>query len=295
MKRQRDTSFYLCMVGPAIVIYGIFFVFPILRTLDVSLYRWSGLSHNMTWVGLENFRQILLYDTIFWKALGNNVFFLYTFPVATLIISLALAAVLSPSKERGANLFRSAFYFPSLMSAVAVSILWTFAYHPYMGILNQLLRTLGLQKWIHVWLGEASLVKPSLLVPLIWRSFGFYMVVFMAAMRGIPTDYYDAASIDGATGVKAFWHITIPLIWDSIIVSTVFMIINSLLLFELVWIMTEGGPARHSEVIATYFYRKAFNEFEMGYATAVSVILLVTVFVITLLVRRLLEREAVQY
>lgn len=296
MRHRRSPLFYAGFLAPATVIYAIFFIYPVLGTLYVSLYRWNGLESRMRWVGLGNFRQILLGDPVFPTALANNLYFAVLFPLVTLVLSLFLAAALRSRRSLWERFLESAYFFPAMISWVAIAVLWSFIYNPGMGILNQLLPAVGLGRYQRAWLGDPEVVRGAVLVPLIWRNVGFYMVMFLAAMKTIPKDFYDAATIDGATGFAAFRYITLPLIWEVISVAMVFMVINALMLFDAVWIMTEGGPARRTETIATYFYRKAFLEYQMGYATAIAVVLLAAVFVVTVLIRTAAaRREVVQY
>jgi len=290
----RQIGFKAGFLAPAVGIFVVFFIYPILQTLHVSLYRWGGLSPDMDWVGLDNFRNLLFHDPIFWKAVSNNLFFLIVFPIITLVLSLFFASVFA-RRFRGSTLLSSVYFFPALISWVAISILWSFIYHPSIGILNSLLAGIGLEGLARTWLADPAVVLGAVAAPLIWRNVGFYMVMFVAAIRNIPPEYHESALIDGASRWTIFRHITLPLIWEVVSVAVVFMVVNAFLAFDLVWIMTQGGPSRHSEILTTYFYRKAFIEFQMGYATAMAVLLFIGVLTVSLLLRRFMQRETVEY
>lgn len=279
---------------PALLLYGVFVVYPALRSMYVSLHVWRGLSGNMQFVGLYNFQK-MLEDEIFWKALGHNLSYLATLPVT--IIGLALFfAFLFTQGVRGANFFRITFFFPQVISLVAVGVLWSFIYHPTIGILNAVLKLVGLGALTRAWLGDPGFVLPAVGGVVVWHAVGFYMVLLIAAMQQIPTDFYEAARLDGANSWQLFRYVTFPLLWDTTQVAFVFLAIGALDMFAITQTMLiEGGPNRAGEVLATYLFRSAFVQSAFGYATAIAVTLFAIKFVVSALTLVLTRRERVEY
>lgn len=279
---------------PALLLYTVLVVYPALQSMYVSLHVWRGLSANMRFVGLQNFEK-MLGDEIFWKALGHNLLYLVTLPFA--IIGLALFfAFLITQGVRGASFFRITFFFPQVISLVAVGVLWSFIYHPTIGILNALLRLAGLGGLTRAWLGDPGFVLPAVGGVVVWHAVGFYMVLLIAAMQQIPNEFYEAGRLDGASPGQLFWNITLPLLWDTTQVAFVFLAIGALDMFAITQTMLiEGGPNRAGEVLATYLFRTAFVHSTFGYATAIAVTLFAIKFVFSALTLVLTRRERVEY
>jgi N-acetylglucosamine transport system permease protein len=287
-KRER----YLTIGGfllPSAVLYAVFFLFPMAQAFYVALFRWSGLSMNRDFVGVENFRKLLSQDPVFWQSLGHNMVFL----VASFVIVLPLAlffAVMLSRNTRGCQTYGAIYLFPNVISIVAVAVLWSFVYHPTFGILNSLLHQQG-----RGWLGDPKTALLCVVATGIWHSLGFYIVLLLAGVQNVPRSYYEAAWIDGAGGWQAFRHITIPLIWEVLKLAVIYLVINSLNVFGLVWVMTEGGPGNHTDTVLTHLYRTAFIDSNFGYATALGVVVFVIIFCVTLGFNRLMRRETVEY
>jgi len=279
---------------PAIALYACFFAFPMAHAFYVSLFHWRGLSLNKEFVGPANFQELLLGDPIFWMAFRHNLAFL----AASFLIVIPLALFFSSAlarRVRGAQAYRAVYLFPNMISIVAVAILWSFVYHPTFGILNALLKTLGLEELTRGWLGEPGTALPAIVATSIWYSLGFYIVLFLAGIQNIPASLYEAAEIDGASYWQSFKHVTIPLLWEILKLAVVYLVINTLNIFGLVWVMTEGGPGNHTEVMLTYLYRLAFEESNFGYATAVGVVAFLLIFAFSLALMRLMKKEVVEY
>jgi len=292
---KRDK--YLTIVGflfPAIALYSVFFLFPMAQAFYVALFRWRGFSLNKEFVGLANFRGLLLDDPIFWMALEHNLAFLGISLVTMIPLALLFAVVLG-RRIRGAGTYRAVYLFPNMISIVAVAVLWSFVYHPRLGILNSALNGMGLGDMTREWLGKPGTALPALIVTNIWYSLGFYIVLFLAGVQSIPRAFYEAASIDGASHWQSFRHITIPLIWEILKLAIVYLIIRTLNIFGLVWIMTDGGPNNHTEVMLSYLYRLAFGQSNFGYATALGVVAFILIFAISITSIRVMKREAVEY
>ncbi|HUV05733.1 MAG TPA: sugar ABC transporter permease [Armatimonadota bacterium] len=284
----------LTFLFPAAVLYAAFFLFPMAQAFYVSLFRWRGLSLNKEFVGLGNFRQLFLGDPVFWTAFRHNLFFL----TASLLVIVPLALFFASALARrvgGSQTYRAVYLFPNMISIVAVAVLWSFVYHPSFGILNGLLKSTGFEELTRGWLGEPGTALPAIVATSIWYSLGFYIVLFLAGIQSIPTSFYEAALIDGASHWQSFRHVTIPLLWEILKLAVVYLVINTLNIFGLVWVMTEGGPGNHTEVMLTYLYRLAFEESNFGYATAVGVFAFLLIFASSLALMRLMKREVVEY
>lgn len=278
---------------PAVVLYSVFFVFPMAQAFYVALFRWRGLSLAREYVGLENFRKLLTDDPLFWQCLGHNLMFLVVSLVVIIPLGLFFAVTLS-RRIRGAQMYRAIYLFPNVISVVAVAVLWSFVYHPTFGILNSALKAIGMQGPVNGWLGDANTALPSIIATGIWYSLGFYIVLLLAGVQSIPRTFYEAAEIDGAGSWQQFRHVTIPLVWEVLKLAVIYLIIHTLGIFGLVWVMTEGGPSNHTETLLTYLYRLAFQESNFGYATALGVVVFLVIFAISIGCSRLMKRETVE-
>ncbi|MFQ6097936.1 MAG: carbohydrate ABC transporter permease [Armatimonadota bacterium] len=293
MARKRDRiRLIVLFLLPAGLVYGIFVLWPSLRAMAAGATYWDGFSAEQRWVGLANFAR-LVHDHTFWLAIRNNLVLLFFPPLFCLIISLFFASVIARG-IRGARLFRIAFFFPNIMSAVLIALLWSFIYNPSFGLLNGLLRQVHLEALQRTWLGPDLLIK-SVVAPMVYTGVGFYLILFIAGIQNIPQSLYDAAEVDGASGWQTFWRVTLPLLWPMLTVAVVFSIIGGLKAFDIVWIMTLGNPTDQTHTMATYMYQKAFMQGEMGYGTAVSVVLFLSVFAASLGSLRLMRRETIEY
>jgi N-acetylglucosamine transport system permease protein len=293
MNPRRHRTAILVFLAPATVLYTLFLVYPYIRAFYISTMNWRGASAQMTFVGLANFRE-LFHDPYFWNALKNTLFFTVADGTLVPIIALFFAVVMSRRLTRGTRFFRVIFFFPNLISVVAISVLWSFVFNPDFGILSNFLRLFGVKTTL-AWLGDPGLAPWCIVAVKVWAAVGFYMVLYLAAIEGIPTDLYDAGKIDGASEWQAFWHITLPLLGEMMKVTVVFLLLNGFGTFAVVQIMTDGGPNRRTDTLATYLYENAFEFSKFGYATAIAVTLFLITFVLSILSMRLQKREAVQY
>lgn len=273
---------------PALVLYGTFVIIPIFQSFRFSLYHWDGLGPLTRFIGLENYAT-LLRDETFWQALRNN-FALVGFSLVTQLPPAVLLAVLLTGAIRGRDFFRTMFFSPQILSAVATGYLFYYIYEPTFGLLNQALKLLGLGALARGWLGDQMLALPAVLAVISWRHIGFYMVLFMAAIEGIPDEIFEAAQIDGCNKRQLVWHITLPLMSGAIRTAAVLVMVGSIKYFDLIWIMTRGGPVHASELIATYMYKETFLNWHMGYGATLAFALFVVAFSVSLLFLRLTSR-----
>ncbi len=262
-------------LAPALLLYTFLFAQPMVRALQLSLYKGSPTSEKFDYVGLENFR-LLYQDAVFWSSVGHNLQFTVIGGAATLVLALAIALGLTRC-GRGRGFFRLVFIFPTVMSVVATTILWSFVFNPSFGLLNGMLRGIGLDSLAHAWLGEPGTALYAVITVHVWSTVGFYIVLFYAGMLQIPTDYSDAARIDGASVWQEFRHITLPLLSEVMKIAAVYVVVNAVNVFALVFLMNEGRPARYNGVLLTYMYEHAFGNGNYGYACAIGVATLVLV------------------
>jgi len=293
MLKKSKRNITILFMLPACLLYGLFVAYPVIRALWVSFNRWDGYARSMTFVGLDNFKNILFNDPVFWGSFKNTFYLLAVPGVITLALALFFASVLS-SGIKGSKLFRVAFFFPNIMSVVIVALLWSFVYNPSFGILNGLLRLVGLEQLTRTWL-EPIRVIPALVAPIVWCGVGFYMILFLAGIQNIPQVLYEAAYIDGANSWQSFRHVTLPLLREILSIAIVFIVIGGLKIFGLLWVITSGNPTRHSQVIASYMYQKAISEGNMGYGTAISVLLFILVLTATLISMKMTQGKKVEY
>ena len=255
----------LVCVGPSLLGFLLWKLLPILASFAVALTDWR-VAASPHWVGLANFRHMLFDDPLFWKSLGvTSLYGLVSVPT-TMALAFALALLLD-TKLPGQRVFRTLFYLPAMMPTIAVSVLWLWLFNPDLGLLNAMLERLGLP---HLqWLTSERLVLPSLLLMNLWNV-GPMMVIFLAALQGVPRTLYEAVQLDGGGAFRRLIHITIPMITHAILFNLVISLIGALQTFTQAYVMTDGGPNNSSLFLAFYIFREGFRESNMGYASALS-------------------------
>ena len=293
MKRRANWVFLLVFLGPSLLLYALLVLWPAVTAFQYSLTRWDGLGER-TFIGLKNFATILTHGSDFLPALRHNVFLTAIPGVITLTLALLFAYVIH-QRVRGAKLFRITFFFPNIISSVAIALLWVLIYSTTdVGLLNNILKT-----WFHrsepFAFAESSRLLWALVPMIVWSSTGFYMVLFLAAMENIPETYYEAARLDGAGQFRLFRHITLPLMWDVLTTGIIFLVINGFKIFDWIWIMENGRPTPTTHTMATLMYSKVFEEYNIGYGTAIAVFLFILVLIATMVSFRLLRRERLEY
>jgi raffinose/stachyose/melibiose transport system permease protein len=267
MKAFENRSFITFGLLPAVLIYCLFVFVPVIWSTYYGFFDWSGIGA-AKFIGLQNYNEII-HDSVFWRALKNNFIFLLAAVCGQVPIALILAILLQ--KNNGLQRFlRSAIFLPMVMSTVVIGMVWQYFYHPQIGILNFLLDKLGLSSWKLEWLSDPKIAIFSLIPPLIWSFVGLYLIIFISALQNIPGEIHDAAQIDGVTGFKKVMTITLPMIWSTVQVAIVLCISGSLKSFDLVYIMTKGGPAHATELLATYMYNSTFTSYRYGFGSAIS-------------------------
>jgi raffinose/stachyose/melibiose transport system permease protein len=289
LRSKRNILFF---VGPAFLVFVLFGLAPIIYNVVLSLYRTDLMSPSV-FVGLDNYEN-LLHDSIFVKSVVNNLLLVGGSLLAHLPLALLLGNILF-HRIRGSQFFQSVFFLPSVVCGVAVGLTWTFVYNSQFGMVNQVLKVLNLAGLQHEWLSEEQTVMIAIVIVVMWQFVGYHMVIQLAAMRAIPGELFESATVDGASGWQQFRYITLPLIRPMIKIDAVLIVTGSLKYFDLVFSMTRGGPNHASEVMSTYMYYQAFRTMKFGYASAIANILLVLCVVAILASNYLFKSEKIEY
>ncbi|GIP60042.1 sugar ABC transporter permease [Paenibacillus sp. FSL W8-0186] len=276
MNIRSHRNFIVLALLPALLIYALFVFVPVIWSAYYGFFNWSGIGE-AKFIGVKNYIEILQ-DPVFWRSLKNNFIFVLAAVFGQVPIALVLAVLLHKSNMIQ-RFLRSAIFLPMVLSTVVIGMIWQYIYHPQIGILNFLLESLGLESWKLQWLSDNKIAIYSLLPPLIWSFVGLYLIIFISALQNIPGEVHDAAKIDGASGLRKLVSISIPMIWGTIQVAIILCISGSLKSFDLVYIMTKGGPAHATELLATYMYNSTFTSYRYGFGSAIST----TIVVISLL------------
>ncbi|MFD2115099.1 carbohydrate ABC transporter permease [Paenibacillus yanchengensis] len=265
---------------PSLIIYIGIALVPIGLSLYYSVLDWDGIT-DQTFIGLANFKEIFQ-DDIFWLSLKNNIIIMLTGLLGQLPLGLLLALLLNRGLK-GSGFFRTVGFLPVVVSSVMVSLIWGMIYNTEHGFLNSFLGLVGLESMQQNWLGNPNLSMFSISVAYIWQNFGLYMIIFLAALQNVSSEVNEAAELDGATGLKKVWLITIPIIRPTIFVTIIYSISNSFRVFDLIQILTGGGPAHQTEVMTIYMYNSAFVNREFGYGSAVSILILLFSLIVVMI------------
>jgi len=293
-KKQKYLFLAFCLL-PTFLVFCIFTVYPMLGGIYYSFFDWSGTSSVKEFIGLDNYQRIF-HDAVIPKAILNDYFFVFIKLIGIMLLALFFAVALTQLKIKEAPFYRIVFFFPNIMSVVVIGILWQFIYNPNIGVVNGVLRSIGLEEWARPWLGDMTWALPSVAIPAIWAGIGLFMLLLMGGITNIPKSLYEAAHIDGASEWQQFWKITVPLIWPQIKTSIIYIVITSLNgSFVLVQVMTSGGPGMATEVMGSYLYQKAFEDFQFGYGAAIGVLILVISLVTVVVLQFILKKEKVEY
>lgn len=260
-------------VLPALLLSGLFVAYPIVATVRASFLDWYGISGDKTWVGLGNYREMIGgLDPYFWQAARNTILWMVVTVPAQLVIGLSLALLLN-SSLRGRVFYRTVFFLPAVLSSVVVAFAWSWIFNPQDGVATQLLQSAGFEG--QAWLADKTTALPAAMAVSVWRYMGFSMLFYLAAMQTIPRDLYEAARIDGAGWWQQARHITIPLLAPMTALLSLLGVIGALREFEVVYILTRGGPAHGTDLLSIQVFQQAFEQSRPGYAAAIATSLLV--------------------
>lgn len=284
---RKEMIYGWLFILPPVLGFLLFTLFPVMYSFYGSLTDWDGLGQ-MDFIGLSNFKEMLT-DELFHKAAFNTVFMMLGIPIG-LILALLIALGLNRGIP-GTTTFRVIYYIPVISSLAAISIMWSWAYNGDYGLVNQFLELIGIQG--PNWLMNKYSVKPAIMLMAIWKGLGYTMLLYLAALQSVPRSYYEAAELDGASGLKAFRHITWPMVKPVTFFIVVTNIIGGSQIFTEINIMTStGGPEYSSASVVFYIWQKAFDNFQMGYASAMAVILGIFIFIVTLIQFKMNEKSS---
>ncbi len=292
MKNVMSNKWVITLyVLPALLLILILIYIPIVLTGYYGLMDWDGIGAK-TFIGLDNYIE-LMKDKMFWTSTYHSVL-LAVFSAISLVAYLVISLILA-SKIKGAGLLRKIYLIPMLLSSVAIAQLWLKIFDPTNGMLNKLLEMFGVEN-TPIWLADPNLVLYSIFIPIVWQYAGFYIIIYYAALKGVPDEIMEAAKIDGATPLQIAYKIKLPLIAPVIKVTIVLAIVGSLKYFDLIYVMIGGGPNGASEVMASYMYKEAFKTYNFGYGSAIGFALLIICLVMTWVIQKLTaSKEDAQY
>ena len=273
---------------PALALYALFVLFPIVQAARYSLYDWNGLEPLTDFIGLANFTRALS-DPVFLGAVSHNAFIVILSLGVQIPFALGIALMLN-RRFRGRTVLRLIFFAPYVIAEVITAIVWSLILQPD-GLAENLLTTVGMGDLYQPWLADPDTVLAALFFIITWKYFGFYMILLLAGLQGIPREVEEAASIDGASRRQSLRYVTLPLLGPTIRVSIFLSIIGSLQLFDLIWVTTRGGPVNASNTMAVYMFDRGFVRFQFGYGSAVAVILFLICFALALAYQRWVLRR----
>jgi putative chitobiose transport system permease protein len=277
--QQRLTPYLFLL--PALLILGLTVFYPALQAFYLSFTRYEyDLTQSPQWVGFANFRRLWV-DPVFWQTLWNTVLYLVGV-VPILVFAPLVLAILVNQKLRGMHWFRAAYYTPVVISMVVAGIAWKWLYAQN-GLLNQLLKQLGILASGIPWLTSPQFAIFSVMAVTVWKGLGYYMVIYLAGLQSISEELYEAAAIDGSDGMRKHWDITVPLMRPYLVLVGVISAISATKVFEEIYIMTQGGPRNSSKTIVYYLYEQAFRNLEMSYACTIGLVLFLVILILSIL------------
>ncbi len=289
-RKFKNTAIAYLFLLPNLIGFLIFTLIPILCSLALSVMEWDS-SNPMVFVGLENFKRLFT-DETFKISLWNTVYYsIFTVPL-TMVSALALAMILN-QKLKGINIFRTVFFFPHVASLVAIAVVWNLLFHPTLGPINNILRAFGMEN-PPGWTASVQWAMPVVIIVSIWKSMGYYMILYLSGLQAIPRELYEAAKVDGANAFQRFKNITLPMLAPTTFFVSIMLTIACFKVFDLVSVMTNGGPGRATNVLVFNIYNTAFVNYEFGYASAISMVLFIIVLIITVIQFRT-EKKWVSY
>lgn len=287
-RRFQNRLVIILFLLPALVLFLLFVIYPIFRSVYYSMYDWKGFGPAVDYVGLGNYKKIFG-DEVFIKSIKNVLLII----ILSLGLQLPMALILAVLVGRdlpGRSFFRTVFFLPYVLSEVNTGIMWMLLYNadPERGFFNAILVSLGLQPV--AWLADMNVVIYAVFITLTWKYFGFHMLLYLTGLQNIPREIEEAARIDGANAFQNFFHITLPLLGSTIKTSVYMSVLGSIQQFVLIWIMTRGGPVNASETMATYMYRFGFVRFQLGYGAAVAIIMFLICMIFSLFYQALTRK-----
>ena len=286
--RRAQARLGLALVAPAVLLSVLFFILPLANAIYFAVVRFDGVNPNPPFVGLANFTQMLS-DPVVWKALSNNAIWIALGTAAPLVLGLVIALLLW-NVGRGSLWYRVAFFIPFILPGVAIGVVWGWIYDPIRGWLNEVLRVVGLGEAATGWLGNPDTALYAVIATAVWASVGFAIVVFLAALQSVDAELIDAATLDGAGAVQRTRHVVLPQIMPVFLMVATVTLIGGFSVFDIIFVMTGGGPAGATEVLGTYAYSNAFQFNRISYGTALALVITILAIPFTIALNRLQRR-----
>ncbi|MDO4488913.1 MAG: sugar ABC transporter permease [Eubacteriales bacterium] len=294
-RNAQQNMFVFVFTVPTLLLFTWFVLVPTVQGLYYSLFSWSGLSSNMTFIGLKNYER-MVNDSVVWLALWNDIKVALARVIFTLVISLGLALLLARTKVFGDKFFRNVLFFPVVLTAVVICTIWMMMYNSNFGIINPFLELFGIEAPKAGWLGDKNTALMSVVPPAVWCSVGFYLVIFLSAIESIPMTLYESALLDGANGLRQTFSIIIPLIRPQINFCVVYTVISSFnASYMFIDLLTKGGPNNASQVLGTYMTLNGFEYHKFGYATAIAMLILAATATMSAIMNRIFSSETYEY
>ncbi len=288
LRRRKETAVAAAIfLIPALLVIAVYIIYPIIQSFITSGYEWNGYSSSKSFIGLKNWAELLT-DKVFWNAFKNNLLVMVLSIVIQMPIGLALATFLDKVGKKG-NVCKVIWFIPMLMSSVAIGYLFRYALDANTGFVTAISKLFG-GGTVDL-LGNTGTVLVTCIFIIAWQFIPFYMVYYLAGYSGLPSDVHEAAMVDGATESQYFWQVSLPLLKPTIKSAVVLSIVGSLKYFDLVYVLTNGGPSHASELMATYMYSNAFSSYRMGYASAIASGMFLLISAIAIVTMRILNRE----
>lgn len=281
----RQNALFFLFISPWLIGFLVFSVYPLLFSIWLSLSEWDIIG-SIHYVGFENYRTIFTEDDSFWQSLRVTLTYTFISVPLNMMVSLGIALLLN-QKIRGVKVWRTLFYLPSLISGVAVSLIWTWVFNPNTGIINQALSAFGING--PMWIYDSNWVMPALIIMGLWGA-GGNMMILISGLQGIPTALYEAAELDGANAAQRLWHITVPMLSPVLFFVLIQSVIGTFQTFTQAYVMTDGGPDNASLFYVLYLFRHAFKYFNMGYASALAWILFLIILACTFVLIKTQDR-----
>jgi raffinose/stachyose/melibiose transport system permease protein len=291
--KKSDDSLRLLpwlFLAPSLAIYSVVVVYPMIYSAWLSLFRWDGVAPTKIFVGLDNYGILLTQNDVFWIALRNNAIWLVAALLLPTSIGLGLAILLN-SRFRGSHIFRSVFYFPSVLSLAVVGLIWTWIYHPDLGLLNQALTASGLQSLTRNWLSDPNIALYPVIIAATWNAVGLPMLLFLAGLQTIPEELHEAAKVEGAGPARRFLYVTFPLLRETTLIVLAITAINALKAYDIIYAMTNGGPANSTQLLSTWMYFLTYNYNQVGLGTAIAVVLFLLTLIFAIPYIRFMTRK----
>jgi ABC-type sugar transport system permease subunit len=288
-KRTRQAVLIWCFLAPSLAIFILYRVLPLVWNVWLSFQEWSPM-RPAEFAGLYHYEEMLFYDDVFWQALWNTLIFIASGPLG-IVLALGIALLVN-AEIRGREIYRTIVFLSYPLMTVAVGIIWRWLYDERVGLFNFVLRSLGVIDEPIAFLQTFEWSLPAVILANIWQVLGFYMIVLLTGLQNIPHNLYEAAAIDGAPRWAQLWRITLPMLRPSIFLCFIIGMLNSFTAFDLVWVMTGGGPGHATELLVTYIYKQAFVQTAFDYAAALTTVLFVLLLVIAWLANRLSGGDA---